>query len=245
MKTLCIISLTMTVTDQNQEGALLKFSPHNQDLRRRSLEIPLPHSKTRHDVGYPSCVILTWFCYSFLMLCHSKCLPDLYGSWHPAHRFWFDKAPANKLVSATSFLWALYKSRDYDYDFRSSSALRPTLLRPSIPSSLKFANRSIAIGPILLSRQFGINFRQNYEKYLTHHTNSPKLHLLLFLLRSFTPNWKLYFFTNYIGYILSSVLLHFLVASTTNSTSLSRLPVFLPDLPVCDPCTPIWIWKLT
>ena len=35
--------------------------------------------------------------------------------WPAAYRFCFWQAPVNKLVPATSLLWALYKSRVYDY----------------------------------------------------------------------------------------------------------------------------------
>ena len=67
---------------------------------------------------------------------------------------------------------------------RSSSA--QTLLHPSVTSSLKFADRSIAIAVPPLWNKLPPASRQN----LTHPTNSPKSQLLLPLHSSFTPNWK-------------------------------------------------------
>src|SRR6218665_1527306 len=70
----------------------------------------------------------------------------------------FGIAPVNKLVSLTWLLWALRSFRSFTLHLhyinqlftiqpprstRSSSAV--TLLRPSVTSSLKFADRSIAI----------------------------------------------------------------------------------------------------
>src|SRR6218665_114359 len=65
---------------------------------------------------------------------------------------------------------------------RSSSTL--TLLRPSVTSSLKFSNRSIAIAVPL----FGTNSHQYCDKYLTHPTNSLKPLPLPYLHSAFTPN---------------------------------------------------------
>jgi len=47
----------------------------------------------------------------------SACLPDSLWIWPAAYRFW--QAPVNKLVPGISLLWALQKSRVYDYDYDS------------------------------------------------------------------------------------------------------------------------------
>jgi len=71
------------------------------------------------------------------------------------------------------------------------------------------------------------------DKYLTHPTKSPKLHLSLSLHRSFTRNWKHCFLTNPI--LNPTLLPAYLSVSTPNTIHLSRLPVCLPDSLDFDP----------
>ena len=111
---------------------------------------------------------------------------------------------------------------------RSSSTL--TLLRPSIASSLGFANHAISVQ---LYSLFGTNSRLCYDKYSIHLTNSPKPHLSLSLHRSSAQNWKHCFFTNPIP--IPSPSLTSLAISTLNIIRLSRLTVCLPDSLDFDP----------
>jgi len=104
-----------------------------------------------------------------------------------------------------------------------------SLLRPSVTSSLKFADRF-----------FGTNSRQNCENYLTHLTNSPKPHLLLSLHSSFTPNCKQCFLTNLI--LIHPLLPTSLPVSTPNTFHHSRLTAYLPDSLDLTCCLWILFW---
>ena len=103
------------------------------------------------------------------------------------------KIPERIEYNAISLTYITYQSSQPSYlrqlftiqhsrSMRSSTTL--TLLRPSVTSSLNFADRSIAIAVPPLWK----NSHQQCDKYLTHSTNLPKPHLLLSLHSSFTPN---------------------------------------------------------
>ena len=112
---------------------------------------------------------------------------------------------------------------------RSSSTL--TLLRPSIASSLRFANHhsiAIAVQPLWNKLSPVI-----YDKYPIHSTNSPKPHLSISLNRSSAQNWKHCFFTNPIP--IPSPPLTSLAIPTLNIIRISRLTVCLPNSLDFDP----------
>src|SRR6218665_2964103 len=118
---------------------------------------------------------------------------------------------------------------------RSSTIL--ISLRPSVTSSLKFANRSIAKAVHPLWNNLPPALRQIY---LTHPTNSPKLQLLLSLHSSLTPNLKHCSVTNPI--LICLLPTTSLPVSTPNTIHHSHLTVCLPDSLDLDRCLSILFW---
>src|SRR6218665_32106 len=94
----------------------------------------------------------------------------------------------------------------------------------SVTSSLKFADRSIAIAAV--SPLFGTNSHQHFDNYLIHYTNSPKPHPLQSLHSSFSPNLKHCSSTNtdpiVIVIVISKLLKRYSKAKRTRAPAYSR-----------------------
>ena len=111
-----------------------------------------------------------------------------------------------------------------------------SLFRPSVTSSLKFADRSIAIAVPPLWNKLPPALRQLSDPSY----NSPKPHPLLPLHRSFTPNLKRCSSTNPI--LICPLLPNSLPVSTPNTIHHSCLTVCLPDYLDLTRCLSILFW---